>query len=46
MGILERGTLDALLTPDALFHSLDYRGLAMQVSCEAWVRAWGDEPDP
>lgn len=40
MGILQRDALEAVLTREALFFSPDYRGLAMQVSCEAWARAW------
>lgn len=40
MGILRREALETLLTREALFFSPEYRGLAMQVSCEAWARAW------
>lgn len=40
MGVLQRDALEAVLTREALFFSSDYRGLAMQASCEAWARAW------
>lgn len=40
MGVLRREALEAVLSREALFFSPEYRGLAMQVSCEAWTRAW------
>jgi asparagine synthase (glutamine-hydrolysing) len=40
LGILDGDAMASLLTREGLFHSLDYNAVAMQVSCEAWVRAW------
>lgn len=40
LGIIDHAAMAALLTPEGLFHAHDYQGLAVQVSCEAWVRAW------
>lgn len=40
LGITDRDAMAALLTPEGLFHAHDYQALAVQVSCEAWVRGW------
>lgn len=39
-GIVDPVYLDAVLTPDHLFYSLDYHALVIHAACEAWASYW------
>jgi len=39
-GIIDGAALETMLTPEALFYSLDYPALIVQASGEAWLSAW------
>lgn len=39
-GIIDNAAMEKALTPEYLFHSLDYRALILHAACEAWLSAW------
>ena len=38
--IVDADHLARILDPQHMFYSLDYRTIAVLVTCEAWLRAW------